>query len=306
MTDADGVHALGVEYRGLEPQKGWRVGRTDRAVEDAKGHAETAARHARPWVRVMARFGYVAKGVVYATIGLLAMLETLGMGGKTASPDGAMQSIGTQPLGGLLLVLLSVGLFGYAAWKVVQGVMDPDDRGADAHGVVRRVAYVGSGAIHGLLAFTAAQSVFGAEDSSEDAMAASAMAYQPPVGRILVAVVGVVVISVGLYQLYAAYKAKFRGELALGRMGEAREVWTTLLGRIGTAARALAIGAAGAFLILAAYQSDPKETRGLGGALETIQHQPLGSYMLGAMAAGLVLYGAFMFLVARYRYIDTS
>jgi hypothetical protein len=282
------------------------VGRTDAAVEDAKGHAETAARHARPWVRVTARFGYVAKGVVYATIGLLAMLEALGMGGKTASPDGAMQSIGARPLGGFLLVLLSAGLFGYAAWKVVQGVMDPDGRGSDAHGLVRRVSYVGSGAIHGLLAYTAAQSVFGAEDSSEDAMAAGAMAFQPPVGRILVAVVGITVIGVGIYQLRAAYKATFRGELALGRMGEAREIWTTLLGRIGTAARAVAIGAAGAFLILAAYQSDPQETRGLGGALETIQHQPLGSYMLGVMAAGLVLYGAFMFLVARHRYIDTS
>jgi hypothetical protein len=137
-------------------------------------------------------------------------------------------------------------------------------------------------------------------------MTASAMAYQPPVGRILVAVVAVAVIGVGLYQLYAAYEAKFRGELALGRRGEAKEMWTTLLGRIGTAARALAIGAAGAFLLLAAYQSDPQETRGLGGALETIQHQPLGSYMLGLIAAGLVLYGLFMFLVARYRYIDTS
>jgi hypothetical protein len=282
------------------------VGRTDQAVEDAKGHAEEAAQHTRPWVEAMARFGYVAKGVVYATIGLLAMMEALGMGGKTASPDGAMQSIGARPLGGLLLVLLSAGLAGYALWKVVQGVMDPDDRGSDLHGAVRRVAYVGSGAIHGLLAYTAAQSVFGAEDSSEDAMAASAMAYQPPVGRILVSVVGVAVICVGLYQLYAAYKASFRGELALGRMGEAKEMWTTLLGRIGTAARAVAIGAAGAFLILAAYQSDPQETRGLGGALETIQHQPLGSYMLGVIAAGLVLYGGFMFLVARYRYIDTS
>ena len=282
------------------------MGRTDRAVEDARRHAEKAARHARPWVRVMARFGYVAKGVVYATIGLLALLEALGMGGKTASPDGAMQSIGSRPFGGFLLVLLSAGLAGYALWKVVQGVMDPDDRGSDVHGVVRRVAYVGSGAIHGLLSYTAAQSVFGAEDSSEDAMAASAMAYQPPVGRILVAVVGVVVIGVGLYQLYAAYKAKFRGELALGRRGGAKEVWTTLLGRVGTTARALAIGAAGAFLVLAAYQSDPQETRGLGGALETIQQQPLGSYMLGVIAAGLVLYGLFMFLVARYRYIDTS
>ena len=282
------------------------MGRTDQTVEEAKGHAEEAARHARPWVAAMARFGYVAKGVVYATIGLLAMMEALGMGGKTASPDGAMQSIGSRPLGGFLLVLLSAGLAGYALWKVVQGVMDPDGRGSDVQGLVRRVAYVGSGAIHGILAFTAAQTVFGAEDSSEDAMAASAMAYQPPVGRILVAVVGVAVVCVGLYQLYAAYKATFRRELALGRMGEAREMWTTLFGRIGTAARALAIGTAGAFLILAAYHSDPKETRGLGGALETVQHQVLGTYMLGAMAAGLVIYGAFMFLVARYRYIDTS
>ena len=281
-------------------------GPVEEAKGKAKGRAEGAARHARPWVAFMARFGYVAKGVVYATIGLLAMLEALGVGGKTASPDGAMQSIGTRPFGGFLLVVLSAGLFGYAAWKVVQGVMDPDDRGSDAHGAVRRVCYVGSGAIHGILAFTAAQSVFGAEDSSEDAMAASAMAYQPPVGRILVAVVGVGVICVGLYQLYAAYGAKFRGELDLGRKGGARELWTTLLGRIGTAARALAIGAAGAFLLLAAYQSEPKETRGLGGALEALQQQPLGSYMLGAMAAGLVLYGLFMFLVARYRYIDSS
>ena len=171
---------------------------------------------------------------------------------------------------------------------------------------MRRVCYVGSGAIHGILAFTAAQSVFGAEDTSEDAMAVSAMAYQPPVGRILVAVVGVGVICVGLYQLYAAYKAKFRSEMELGRMGEFRELWTTLVGRLGTTARALAIGAAGMFLLLAAYQSDPRETRGLGGALETLQQQPLGSYMLCAMAAGLILYGAFMFLVARYRYIDSS
>ena len=89
-------------------------------------------------------------------------------------------------------------------------------------------------------------------------------------------------------------------------MGETREMWTTLLGRSGTAAWALAIGTAGAFLLLAAYQSDPEETRGLGGALETVQHQLMGSYMLGAIAAGFVIYGAFMFLVARYRYIDTS
>ncbi|HEY6581975.1 MAG TPA: DUF1206 domain-containing protein [Rubrobacter sp.] len=69
---------------------------------------------------------------------------------------------------------------------MVQGVTDPDGKGSEVHGIVRRVAYVGSGVIHGILAYTAAQSIFGAEDSSEDAAAASTMAFQPPLGPILV------------------------------------------------------------------------------------------------------------------------
>jgi hypothetical protein len=115
-----------------------------------------------------------------------------------------------------------------------------------------------------------------------------------------------VVIGVGLYQLFAAYGAKFRDELRLNRMGDAKDRWVTLAGCVGTAARALAIGVAGAFVVLAAYQSDPTQVRGLGEALETIQRQPLGSYMLGIVAAGLLVYGAFMLLVARYRRIEPA
>lgn len=274
--------------------------------EEVRDQAEDAARQASPWVERLARLGYVAKGVVYAVIGFLALREALGAGGQTKDPTGAMQSIGTQPFGGVMLALLALGLACYALWKVVQGISDPDGKGSDAHGIVRRVAYVGSGVIHGTLAYTAAQSILGAEDSSEDAAAASAMAFQPPLGQILVGLVGLAVIGVGLYQLYAAYDAKFRNELKLGQMGKGEERWVIYAGRVGTAARAVAIGVAGAFLVLAAYQSDPSETRGLGAALETVQHQPFGSYMLGTIAAGLLVYGAFMFAIARYRRIDPA
>jgi len=228
----------------FEAERGRILGDQSR-TEKVADHAESAARHAAPWVERLARLGYIAKGVVYAVIGFLALRETVGAGGKTADPSGAIHSIGTQPFGGVMLALLAIGLACYAIWKVVQGVMDPDGKGSDAHGILRRVAYVGSGAIHGILAFTAAQSILGAEDTSEDAAAASAMAIQPPLGPILVGLVGATVIFVGLYQLYAAYEAKFRDDLRLDRMGKAEERWVVYAGRIGTAARAIAIGVAG-------------------------------------------------------------
>jgi hypothetical protein len=282
------------------------VAREQLRGEEVRDKGEQAARQTGPWVERLARVGYIAKGVIYAVIGFLAFREAVGAGGRSTDPSGAIHSIGTQPFGGVMLALLAVGLACYALWKVVQGVKDPDGKGSDAHGLVRRVAYVGSGALYGLLAYTAAQSILGAEDTSEDAATASAMALQPPVGPILVGLVGVVVVAVGLYQLYAAYEAKFRDDLRLTQMGEAEERWVVYAGRIGTAARAVAIGVAGAFLLLAAYQSDPSEARGLGAALETVQHQPLGPYMLGTIAIGLLVYGAFMFAIARYRRIDPA
>jgi hypothetical protein len=285
------------------------VARRGRQIEQTRRRADRTARLASPWIEGIARAGYVAKGVVYATIGVLAMQETLGLGGTTTDPSGAVRSMGTigsQSVGNVLIVALAIGLLGYALWKLVQGIMDPDEKGSDAHGILRRVGYVGSGLIYGALAFSAAQSVFGAEDTSEDLMAASAMAYQPPLGRILVGLLGLIVIGVGLYQLYAAYEAKFREDLRLDRMSDTEERWITPAGRVGTAARALAIGIAGAFVVLAAYQADASEVRGLGGALESFQHQPLGSFMLGVVAAGLITYGAFMLLVARYRRIDPA
>src|SRR3712207_1047189 len=159
----------------------------------------------------------MAKGAVYVVIGFLALREALGIGGETTGPSSAFRSIGYQPFGSIVVALLATGLAGYAVWKLVQGVMDPDEKGSDAHGTLRRVGYVGSGVIHGGLAFLAAQSILGAEDSSEDAMTASAMAYQPPLGRLLVGLVGL--IGVGLYQLHAAYEAKFLPELKLNRIG---------------------------------------------------------------------------------------
>lgn len=104
------------------------------SVEAARLQAEAAARKASPWVDGIARVGYVAKGTVYAAVGTLAGLAALGAGGKTTGTGGAFESIGSHSFGKILLVLLAIGLVGYALWKLVQGITDPDEKGSGPGG----------------------------------------------------------------------------------------------------------------------------------------------------------------------------
>ncbi|MGB3681650.1 MAG: DUF1206 domain-containing protein [Rubrobacteraceae bacterium] len=277
------------------------------SIESARRQADAAARKASPWVDGIARAGYVAKGTVYGAVGVLAGMAALGSGGKTTGTGGAFESIDSQPFGKVLLVLLALGLIGYALWKIVQGIMDPDEKGLGAGGIVRRAAYVGSAMIYLGIAFSALEELLGTEGQSTtlDQWTAYVMSYQPPLGQILVGLIGLGVISVGLYQLFAGLTARFRHDIETYHLGEAAS-WARLTGRVGTAARALVILVAGAFVVRAAWESDPEEARGLGGALETLVQQPLGPYILGLVAVGLVIYGVFMLVVARYRDIEAT
>ena len=277
----------------------------DSSAEEVKEHAEGAARKASPIVGRVARAGYVAKGVVYLAVGLLAGRVAFGAGGQPVGTGGALETIGSQPIGKALLVLLVPGLLGYALWKLVQGVMDPDDKGKSVGGLVRRGGYVGSALIHGGLAFSAVEELFGSEGHSTSIDQWTARVMAQPFGRWVVALVGLAVIGVGLYQLYAGLTAKYRDEIRTYQMSEAG--WQALLlGRVGTAARAVVILMAGFFVLLAAYNADPERTRGLGGTLEALVQQRFGPYLLGVAAAGFLSYGVFMLLVARHRRIEAT
>lgn len=281
-------------------------GRAGEPDESNKEKADRAAKKASPVVQAVARVGYVAKGVVYATVGVLAFRVATGNGGETTGTSGAVNSIGSQPFGGVMLMVLALGLVAYALWKLVQGVMDPERKGKDFGGIIRRVAYGGSALIHASLAFTALEELFGREDQSGTFDQWTAQAMGQPFGRWLVMLAGLGVVGVGLYQLYAGLKGEFRDHLRMEDMGGARETLTLWAGRVGTSARAVVIIVAGSFVLLAAYQADPEEARGIGGALNTLVQQPFGPYLLGVVAAGLVAYGLFMLLIARYRNVNPT
>lgn len=64
-----------------------------------------------------ARAGFVARALIYGIIGVLAVKLALGAGGKTTNQQGALKTIAHQPFGKLLLILVAVGVAGYAFWR---------------------------------------------------------------------------------------------------------------------------------------------------------------------------------------------
>ncbi len=262
---------------------------------------------ANVWVKRFSRLGYVTIGIVYLIVGVLAAQAALGTGGETTGSSGALHEIISQPFGRFLLGITAIGLAGYALWRVVQGLIDADNRGSDAHGIGTRIGYVISGGIYGGLAWTATQMVLGNgggnSDSTQDW---TALLMAQPFGVWLVGIAGAIVIGMGSHQIYKGLTVKFREKLRLAEMSPQEQTWTIRAGRFGLSARGVVLGLIGVFLTQAALQANPNQAKGLGRTLQELTQHPAGPWLLGIVAVGLVAYGVFMAFMGRYRRMNLS
>lgn len=262
-------------------------------------------------METLARFGYVAKGFVYGAIAILALLTAFSIsGGKTTGTSGALQTISEQPFGQILLILIAIGLVGYVIWRLIQAISDPEGKGTDAKGIFSRLGYAMSGITYAAVAFNAALLAFGngggsgGGSSSKQDWTATVM--QQPFGRWLVGLAGAIIIGLGLYRIYRAYKIKFRKNLNMSELNSQQENWLVNISRFGIAARGVVFIMLGFFVMQAAHQYNPQKVKGLDGALYTLTQQPFGKILLTLMALGLLAYAVYLMLQARYRRIEIS
>jgi hypothetical protein len=127
-----------------------------------------------------------------------------------------------------------------------------------------------------------------------------------PQGIWLVGIAGACVIAYGLRQIHRAWTTDLDDQLSLGRMGPAARRWTLRVSRFGMAARGAVFGVIGTFLINAALKTDPAEATGIGGALQALRRQPYGAALLAVIALGLIAYGVYELIRAKYRRIETT
>jgi hypothetical protein len=258
-----------------------------------------AATSVAPWIERFARFGYASKGVVYSIIGSLAAATAFGLGGTRGDSAAAFRFIREQPFGRSLLMVVTIGLFGYAAWRIISAISDAEDHGADAKGLAIRAGSFFRGVVYVFLAIGAiglARGGSGSGGGDQNAQDWTARLMDAPFGRWLAVLVGAGIAGYGLYQLTRAWRSK------LGKQLRTRKLVGVC--RFGIAARAIIFLLIGFSIARAAWKLDPSEAQGTSGALKDIA--AYSEWLFVLIAVGLIAYGVYQFVNARYRVIDAT
>jgi Domain of Unknown Function (DUF1206) len=286
--------------------------KADSNVGQAAGDARAKAETGSGWYAWLARGGLLAKGVSYGLVAVLAIGVAAGTGGETTSRQGALAALAQETWGKVVLVVLAAGFAAYALWRFIQAFAereDSDDDKAKLKKWGKRAGYVGRGLIYASLTFTTVKLIVDAgqqQSQNTKAQQTTATLLDWPAGRWLVGAGGLCIVGAGLWNAYRGVAKKFEDKWRTGEMSKAQRRWGGRAGIAGHLARGVVFTLIGIFIIKAALEYDPNEAIGIDGALQKLADAAYGPYLLGLTAAGLLCYGLYCLVDARYRDVSAN
>ena len=244
---------------------------------------------------LLVRLGYAARGLVYLLLGYLA----LSTAGKAQDGQNAVfDMLQDVPLGTPLLYLIALGLLGYAAFKAIDAAADLENHGDDAAGKGKRIGSAASAVTHLVLAWTAFRFANGekqqAEGSSTQTQETAGSLLDWEVGPFVLGIVGLGFLVGAAMQAKSAWTANF-----MKHIGGGAPSWVKPIGQAGHAARVVIFALIGWSLIRGAWLVKESEVKGLGDAIVALTDS--GIYSL--VAVGLIFFGVFSLITARYRIV---
>jgi hypothetical protein len=193
---------------------------------------------------------------------------------------------------------MALGFLFYAAWRLLDAWIDPEDRAGDAKGIGVRLAGAGAGLIYLGFAGAAALHVLdgshgGGGSTGEDG---ARTALGLPGGSILLYAIAATFAWAAAAQFAKAWTMRFMRHLQCS--GDTTR-WVCWLGRAGYATRGAIFLVVAWLFFGSARHHNASEAGGLADALSSMP-----ATLQAAIAFGLILFGLFSLAEARYRRID--
>jgi hypothetical protein len=275
---------------------------TPTTASTATSAAEAQARQAAnsPWIDRLARLGFVAKGLVYALIGILAFQVAMG-DQKRTDQKGALQAIAEKPGGSFVLWLMVLGFLAYAVWRFSEAAFGRRDETDEKKRTLKRVGSAANGLIYLFFAVLAFRTVTSSSSSGSSGTDITAKVLEWPGGQALVVLGGLVIIAIAIGLTIRGLKTDFEKHLDTGKMSRTTFTVVRRLGQVGYVARGAVFFLIGALVVKAAMDHQPGKAQGFDVALRSLAGAPFGQVLLVLAALGLVCFGAYCLAEARYR-----
>lgn len=279
----------------------------------AEDVAETTAAWLRsqPWMLPLTRAGWVAKALVYATIGWAAMVIAIRWSPPVAPESdatytGIVALLADQTWSRLVLLVVAMGLLLYVAFRLVS-VLLIDCGGLD--GMAHRIGYAFSAATYAAISWAAfAAAISGRhEDEGSSLERYSADLLTTTLGRMVVGLGAIGALGLASYFMFKGLSRRFVSQLDLDGVAPAHRRFLLLAGAVGWVGRAIVVAAVAIFLLWAAVQADPGDARGLDRALHRVAFQStVGTVAVFATGVLLLAYALFCLASAPYRSLAWS
>jgi hypothetical protein len=258
-----------------------------------------------PWLVGYARFSFAAKGVLQLLVGALALAAAMGeRRGRVTDAAGALRDVAREPFGRPVVLMVAVGLLGYAAFKFIEGLFDPRRRSPGLRTGLFRLGDGFSGVAYLLLGIGATQLFLrSGAPTSGDARTrywtseALTLPYGDGLLLLAAAVFG------GIACLFLARALVIRdvcADLDVDALGPTGCRAAATLIRVASLVQATLFGTVAYLLLRAAEVHDANQVRGTGGALRLLSAHH-GRLALGLLAAGMLAMGLSSFVEARWR-----
>jgi hypothetical protein len=119
-------------------------------------------------------------------------------------------------------------------------------------------------------------------------------------GRLLLVLVGVVAVAAEVQVGRRPARLNFRERFTAAHMSRTLATIARALGALGCVARSVVFVLAGFFILKAAVLSNSKQTKGLDAVFRLVASSAYRSWLPGLLASGLLCYGLYCPLEARY------
>jgi hypothetical protein len=257
-------------------------------------------RKSNSFIRYLPAYGCISTGLIYFSIGLIAILSFLKIKQGGADESSLVAFLNDYFIGRIFIWIILLGTVSYITWRILESIQDPYKYGKTAKGLILRIGIALSTIPDILIAYTASQSLFGKKNLNENGIPKEERQLVNSIleswGSWIIILLGLIILLTAIVQLIYGVSRGYRERLDIKHYNSTKRTLVHALAWAGYSARGIIVGIIGFFATKAGIEKNASLVVNTDKAFDFIGDHVGHPYFI-IVAAGTMAYGVFMIIL---------